>query len=143
MNQDKKNYVEKIKMLSDTRVLGLMGFGVVALLVTWSGIKTVQMNYELEKKIAISRQRNEIEKLENENLKLKNTYYQTNQYLELAARRQFGKAAPGEKLYQVPASVALGKTIEIPKEQQLQKPTEAPKPKYRQNIEDWMKFLFR
>lgn len=143
MNQNKNFYLEKLKMLSDTRVLGLIGFGVVALLVTWSGIKIVQKNYELDKQIAVAKQRNQVEVLENQNLKLKNTYYETNQYLELAARRQLGRAAPGEKLYQVPESVALSKTIEVPKEQQLAPVSEAPKSKQRQNIEAWIKFLFR
>jgi cell division protein FtsB len=143
MNQNKNIIIEKIKMLTDTRVLGLIGFGVVAILVTWSGVKTIQTNYELEKKISVSRQRNEIKKLENENLKLKNTYFQSNQYLELAARRQFGKAAPGEKLYQVPESVARSKIVEIPKEQQLLAEPEETKSKYMQNLEAWGKFLFR
>jgi cell division protein FtsB len=143
MKINKNKIVDKAKMLSDTRVLSLLAFGVVAVLVTWSGIKIVQTNYELEKKISISKQRNEVEKLENENLKLKNTYYQTAQYLELAARRQFGKAVPGEKLYLVPESVALSKTIELPKDQKLPEQTGKPKPKYRQNLDAWADFLFR
>ena len=87
MNQNKNRLLEKFHALTDARALGLLAFGVVALLVTWSGIKVVQTNYELEKKISVAKQRNSIEQLENENLKLKNQYYESDQYLELAARR--------------------------------------------------------
>ncbi len=107
MNLNKNDLIKKFQAITDTRVLGLLAFGVVAVLVTWSGIKVVQTNYELEKKISVNKQRNDVEQLENQNLKLKNKYYESSQYLELSARRQFGKAAPGEKLYTVPQAVAL------------------------------------
>lgn len=143
MNLNKNALIKKFEMLSDTRVLGLLAFGVVALLVTWSGIKVVQTNYELEKKIAITKQRNAIEELENQNLKLKNKYYESSQYLELSARRQFGKAAPGEKLYTVPESVAITKTIEpLKKEETVQSKNDENKSKFRKNFDDWMEFLF-
>lgn len=133
------------KYLNDTRILGLLAFGVVALLVTYSGVKVVQTNYELDKKISVARQRNEIAKLENQNLKLKNTYYESNQFLELSARRQFGKAAPGEKLYIVPERVALAKTTDSPKiaDTNSSETAEVKKPKYQQNLDAWSKFLFR
>ncbi len=142
MNQDKKNLSKKLKLLTDTRVLSLLAFGVVALLVTWSGVKVVQTNYELDKKISVSKQKNEVARLENENLKLKNAYYQSPQFLDLAARRQFGKALPGERLYMVPESVALSKTIDVPADQKLVVKTEKPKPKAQQNFQAWIEFLF-
>lgn len=143
MEKYKNLVIKKFESYSDARVLGLLGFGVVAILVTWSGIKVVQTNYELEKKIAVSKQRNTVQQLENENIKLKNQYYQSNQYLELSARRQFGKALPGEKLYTIPEKVALSKTIEAaPKADQVAAEVESNKPKYRQNFDDWMDFLF-
>ena len=141
MNQNKKIIIEKFTALSDVRVLGLLAFGVIALLVTWSGIKVVQTNYELEKKIAITKQRNAIQQLENENLKLRNEYFESDQYLELSARRQFGKAALGEKLYVVPKSVALAKTIEPAQSTSAAEEAEVRKSKLRQNFDDWMEFL--
>lgn len=143
MDKHKNNIIQKFQAITDTRVLGLLAFGVVALLVTWSGIKVVQTNYELEKKISIAKQRNAIEQLENENLKLRNKYYESTQYLELSARRQFGKAAPGEKLYTVPEEVALAKTIEpapVPTDEPGNE--ESSKSKLKQNFDDWMEFLF-
>lgn len=142
MNQNKKDISQKIKTLSDTRVLSLIAFGVVALLVTWSGVKVIQKNYELDKKITISKQKNEVQKLENENMRLKNEYFRSAQYLELSARRQFGKAAPGERLYVVPESVALSKTIDIPKDQKITATNTKAKSKAQQNFDAWMNFLF-
>jgi cell division protein FtsB len=142
MDRYKNKFIKHFQALTDTRALSLLAFGAVAMLVTWSGVKVVQTNYELDKKIAVAKQRNEVERLQNENMKLKNKYYQSSQYLELSARRQLGKAAPGEKLYTVPESVALAKTVETPKDSEVQSPKEDNKPKYQQNFNDWMEFLF-
>ena len=62
-----QKYKDKLKILQDVRALGLVAFGIVALLVTWSGVKVAQTNYELAKKISVARQRNDIALLENEN----------------------------------------------------------------------------
>lgn len=143
MNQNKYKFLDKWRTLTDARALGLLAFGVVALLVTWSGIKVVQTNYELEKKIAVSKQRNDVTKLKNQNLRLKNQYYESDQYLELAARRQLGKAAPGETLYTVPEEVALAKTIP-PENPDLQTGGEVAdeRNRFQKNFSDWMEFLF-
>lgn len=142
MNQNKNKLLQKFQTLTDPRVLGFLAFGIVALLVTWSGIKAVQKNYELEKRIAISRQNNDIQKLENDNLKLRNHYYESAQYLELSARRQFGKAAVGETLYAVPEEVALSKTIDPAPKPQTSAEEEASQPRFQQNFNDWTEFLF-
>lgn len=144
MKQNKNAIINFFREFNDTRIYGLLAFGVVAILVTWSGIKVVQTNYELEKKISVNKQRNAVEQLENQNLKLKNKYYESSQYLELSARRQFGKAAPGEKLYTVPENVALANTIEPAKttQQTTEKPV-AKKSTHAQNFSDWMDFLFK
>jgi len=132
-----------LKALNDVRVLGLIVFGVVVLLVTWNTVKVLQQNYGLQKQEAELRQRNELQKLKNENLKLSNTYFETNQYLELTARRQFGKGAEGEKLYLVPKEVALSQTIDLPKEEEavLDEEEEKSKSKLQRNIDDWLDFI--
>lgn len=135
-----KTYVQQFK---DVRVLGLLVFGVIALLVTWSGLGAIQANFVLQKQVSRLQQENQVKELENVNLKLKNQYYNTDQYLELQARKQFGKAAPGESLILVPKTVALKYTVDEKKEQkpaEVQKPA---KPVYQQNFEDWMRFFFR
>lgn len=134
---------QKIKRYSDIRVIGLIAFGVVVLLVSWSSLRVLQMNYELEKQQSDFVQKNRIEKLENENLKLKNVYYESDEYLELSARRQLNKAAPGEKLYLVPSSVALANTVNLPKsKKELQEEKAKSKPWVQRNLEGWRDFFF-
>ena len=84
------------RIFTDTSSLSLIAFGVIALIVSWNGLKAIQSNYEFQKQIARLEQQNEVSKLENDNLNLKNEYYNTDEFLELSARRQFGLAAPGE-----------------------------------------------
>lgn len=129
--------------LNDTRVLGLLVFGVIALLVSWSGVKSIQTNYELQKQISGLTQENDVRKLANSNLKLRNEYYKTDQFLELAARRQFGKAAPGEKVYIVPKTVALANTIDIPEDNAKPVTSVDNRPTYQKNLESWFNFYFR
>jgi cell division protein FtsB len=134
---------EKMKNFSDVRVIGLLAFGLVVILVSWSIVNVLEVNYELEKQRADLEQKNQIEKLQNENLNLQNVYFQSDEYLELSARRQLNKAAPGEKLYLIPRSVAMANTVGLPKSQrQLEQEKEQKKSKFSQNLEAWKKFLF-
>lgn len=141
---DKLKQILKQPELYDTRVLGLIGFGIVAILVSWSGIKSIQTNYELQKEISVQKQQNDVTALNNENIKLRNEYYKTNEFLELAARRQFGLAAPGEKVYIVPKNVALSNIANIPDTQEIEaKAVIQNKPFYQKNIEAWFNFFLR
>lgn len=128
--------------LNDTRVLGLIAFGAIALLVTWSGVKSIQTNYELQKQISELTQQNSVKKLGNTNLQLKNEYLKTDQYLELSARQKFGKAAPGETVYIVPKEVALANSVEVEKKTDVKTEKEAAKPGYQKNLEAWGDFFF-
>ncbi len=98
---------KKAKQLADIRNIGLYVFGIVILAITWSGAKTVQNNYELQKKISTLKQQNTVLWLQNSNTYLQNQYYKTDQYLELSARQNLGLAAPGEQVLLVPNDVAM------------------------------------
>lgn len=133
-----KNYY---KLLSDVRVIGLFAFLAVVLMVAYSSLKVLQTNFELQKKENELAKMTQIRKLENENLKLKNVYLNSDEYLELTARRQFNKAKPGEKLYLVPKSVAEKEIKKISKKQSSTREETAEQPKYQKNLEDWRDFL--
>lgn len=128
------------KRLNDPRFLGQIVFVVIVLLISWSGIKTIQTNYGLQKQISALDQQNQLQKLENQNLALKNDYYKSNQYLELAARQNFGLAKPGEKLIVVPESTALAHTVDIPV-QSADAATKAKQPTYQRNFQSWVDFF--
>jgi len=130
------------KSLTDLKILGQVFFVFIVLLVSWSGIKAIGTNYELQKKISKLQQEVEIQKLENDNLKLSNQYLETDQFLELAARRQFGKAAPGETVLIVPKEVSLS-YVDKSTTEGSKKRAQEKKPAYQQNFQDWINFFFR
>ena len=139
-----KNYKNHpyIQDLRDIRSWGLILFGVIALMVTWSGIKSVQTNYSLQKQISRIEQENQVKDLENNNLKLQNEYYNTDEFLELSARQDFGKAAPGEKILIVPKEVALAHTVDFTVHQTSKvKKQPGNKPTYQKNFEAWIDFF--
>lgn len=143
VNHQLKHYKNLFKKyaegMQDARMLGLVLFGVVVLLVTWSGIKAISTNYQLQKQITALKQQNDLQKLRNQNLKLKNDYYTTEQYLELSARRNLGLGRPGETELIVPKDVALSYTRDFGGTKN-RKASEA-KPFYEKNFQAWVDFF--
>jgi cell division protein FtsB len=126
----------------DVRAVGLVLFLVIVLLVSWSGVKVIDTNYRLQKEISRLEQQNQVKKLVNINLELENEYYQTDQYLEVAARQDFGLAAPGETVLNIPKQVALAHTIDLADaEQEEARKTKAKQPAYQRNFQAWIDFL--
>jgi cell division protein FtsB len=126
--------------IRDTRFIGLIVFLIIMLLVTWSGVKSVQTNYGLQKKISNLQQENQVQQLKNGNLNLENNYYNTNQYLELSARQDFGLAQAGETEVIIPKSVALSRLVTLPYESN-QHQVVADQPKWQSNFDAWVNFF--
>jgi cell division protein FtsB len=101
------------KGLYDFRLVVLVVIGLISLSVFWNGAKIIQRNYELTQKVAEITKENEILELENRNKELQNQYLATDEFAELTARRIFGKASPGERVYIVPEEVAIA-SLESP-----------------------------
>jgi hypothetical protein len=74
----------------------------------------------------------------NKNQDLKNDYYKTDAYLDIAARRYANKAAPGEQLYLVPKDVAL-KYVAPPPNNET--PKQNSEPTFVKNWRSWLNFL--
>lgn len=129
---------------TDIRFIGQVVFVVIVLLVSWSTVQAIQDNYKLQKQVSEMQQENDVQRLKNDNLRIKNKYLETDEFLELAARRQFGKAAPGEKIIVVPKSTAMSftKDISVPTRQSAAENAEASKPFYQRNLEAWGRFFF-
>lgn len=133
----------RVKQLGDVRNIALYVFGIIVLAITWSGVKTVQNNYQLQKQISVLKQQNEVLKLQNQNIELQSRYLQTDQYLELSARQDFGLAAPGEKILLVPKSAAM-KFVDPSLASSGGgggSPVQDQRPTYLKNLEDWRDFL--
>ena len=132
---------KKRQQLTDVRSIGLYIFAVIVLAITWSGIKTVQTNYELQKQVSTLEQQNAVLELQNGNTDLQNKYYQTDQYLELAARQYFGLAAPGEKVLLVSKDVAMKYVDPGLNVQTSAQDSADNRSKYIKNFDAWRDFL--
>jgi len=139
---DREKISDYVLQFRDVRAVGLLLFLVIVLLISWSGVKVIDTNYRLQKDISRLEQETQVLKLTNTNMKLENNYFETNQYLEIAARQNFGLAAPGEAVLNVPKEVALAHTVDLPDAEQEQvKKTVAKQPGYQRNFQAWMNFL--
>jgi cell division protein FtsB len=135
---------QRLKQLTDVRNIGLYIFAIIVLAITWSGVKTVQNNYQLQKKISLLKQQAEVLKLQNDTKALQNKYLETDQYLELAARQNFGLAAPGEKVLLIPKNVAekyVDPSIVSASTSSQQAIKADNRAGYLKNLEDWRDFL--
>jgi len=130
----------RLKQFQDVRAIGLLIFLAVALTVSWSGAKVIQRNYELQKQISQLRQQTAVDELGNNNLKLQNQYFETEQYLDLKARQSFGKGLPGETLLLIPREVAL-KYVSKSAATEDEVTPESRKPAYQRNFQAWVDFF--
>lgn len=131
-----------ISQLRDVRVAGMILFLLVVLMVSWSGVKTIETNYQLQREIAHLEQQNDLQNLINDNQRLENHYFETDQYVELAVREGFGLAVPGETVVIVPRSVALAHTVDLPRQTEASDTAEDKRPAYQKNLQAWMDFFF-
>ena len=136
-----KRYYPYVYELQDVRVAGLVIFGIVVLLISWSGVKAIDTNYQLQKQISELQQQNKVYQLDNANAQLENDYYKSNQYLELSARQNLGLAMPGETEVAVPKNVALRYTVTPPDEQAKQAQAKSKQPTYQKNVQAWVNFF--
>ena len=134
--------VQAVSQLRDVRVIGMLLFVAIVLMISWSGVKAIDTNYQLQRDIARVQQQNELQELSNRNLELENAYFETPEYLELAARESFGLAAPGETVFIVPKAVALKYAVASPQSQEQSTAAEDQRPAYQRNFQAWMDFFF-
>lgn len=133
---------KKAQQLADARNIGLYIFGLVVVAIAWSGARTVQNNYSLQKQISTLKQQNAILQLQNGNTALQNQYYKTDQYLELSARQNLGLAAPGEQVMIVPKNVAMSYIDpQLADTNQTDNAAADKRPGYVKNLEAWRDFL--
>ena len=135
-----KQLIDYLVDLRDPRKAGQLVFVIIVLLISWSGVKAIQTNYALQKQISAIKQQNSLEQLQNNNLSLSNQYFNSDQYLELAARENFGLAASGEKELIVPLSVALTYTTDIPANPSNDASI-GKGPVYQNNFQSWVNFF--
>ena len=78
----------------------------------WSSFGAIEKNYELEKQIGQKNKEMKLDQLQVDNLGLENKYYQTDEYKELAARKQLGLAKAGETILILPVNTTKASNID-------------------------------
>lgn len=79
-----------------------MGVLLVPIIVLVLTIQVLNDNYKLQLQVDSANLDNQIMELENQNLRLEQMYYQTDEYQELSARSLLGKSLPGEHVVILP-----------------------------------------
>lgn len=115
------------------RIFGI----VIAASLVWQTVKVVQRNYTLQQQVDRLSDEVAVLQLQNDQLKFDIEYYKTDEYLELAARKEFNKRGAGERV------VALSKDdVSDPSLPEDQANT-LTKPQYQANLDEWLFFLFK
>lgn len=125
--------IAEIKKYITLENVAIIAAAILALSWAWSTINVLSRNYDLERQVQQGKLDNQILELQNENLKLQQSYYQTNEFLELQARELLNKSKDGEHLVILPHSSS--KTSSSTSESTS---TSAQK----SNFEQWIDFLF-
>ena len=112
--------------------IAIIAAAVLALSWAWSTINVLSKNYDLEKQVQQGKLDNQVLELQNENLKLQQAYYQTNEFLELQARELLNKSKDGEHLVILPHAAQVKSSVKDGVSTASQK----------SNFEQWIDFLF-
>lgn len=114
------------------------GVLLVALFITvswvWGTVDAIQQNFVLQQQVDTLSQEIGYQDLENQTIVFQNQYYNSNEYLELAARDHLNKANAGEKLLILPPATVSDTAS-------TQAVTTTPISK-RSNFQQWLYFLF-
>lgn len=130
--------IQKIKKHVNSNDLILVGALLIALGLAWNTITAMQRNYFLQQKYNQLKAEVELIKVQNQNLRYNIAYLKSDEYLEVAARDKFNKAAPGETLVYLPQNGEAQKAPIAKSTAQKQKPRQTG---WRANFADWWQFF--
>jgi cell division protein FtsB len=130
--------LEKLRTYFETKNITFFVFALIAFSLSWSTVKVIQRNYDLQQQVRGLEDEVSLLELENSNLKLNIEYYKTDAFLELEARAKFNKADRGESVVLLPKDI----NPEIAVEEDLTKVTPLPEERgITANFNSWLDFL--
>lgn len=105
---------------------------------TWGAISSMSRNWDLAQELANHQREKALLELEVETLELENTYYLSDEYQELAARKYRNKKLPGETMIYLPdnSTAAQDKHSLAAADDSTDSGAEL------SNFQQWLKFLF-
>lgn len=129
---NKKSWRNIFELNQIVQVVGI----VIAMSLAWNTVKVAQKNYGLQQQVDKLANEIAILELQNQQLKYNIEYFETDEYLELAAREKFNKKAPGEHV------VALSRDDPVDTLEESVVNGSKVKPVYQENLDQWFYFLF-
>ncbi len=102
----------------------------------WGSLNVMQRNYKLQKELDDKSRQLLVAKLDNQNAKLSQRYYNTTEYKELAVREKLGLAEAGESVLILPKN----SQAVIDSDKELQKSNVILEVK-KSNFHQWISFL--
>jgi hypothetical protein len=135
INTQKIIYHVRHRYLTLNNVVILVAFLIAAGWV-WASLGAMQRNYGLQKDIDLKKQELQLTQLQKDNLALQQSYYQTAEYQELAARDSLGLVLPGEHALVLPPNSP--KAIA----EDATPTTTTPDLETTSDLEQWVNFLF-
>lgn len=94
-----KKWLKDLLAPANVVLIVLAAFGIIWMFMT---ISVMNHNYDLQRQVDQGKLDNQVMKLQNENLKLEQAYYKTDEYLDLSVRSLLGRANPGENMVILP-----------------------------------------
>ncbi len=103
----------------------------------WGSLGVMQKNFTLQKELDDKKRQLIVSQLDNENAKLEQRYYQTDEYKELAVRERLGLVTPGESVLILPPN-----SQKIKDEDKATTVISSPQIPPTSNFTQWINFLF-
>lgn len=107
----------------------------------WGSVTMMQRNFALQKQYDARKRDMELTSLQVATLEYQRNYYKSDEYKELAAREQFGVAAPGEKVLQLPPNTVQAKKYDTNAQIQSNPDSRVKEGSAASNFQQWMDFL--
>jgi len=103
----------------------------------WGSLDVMQRNYSLQKELDDKSRQLIVAQLDNENAKLEQRYFRTDEYKELAVRQRLGLVTPGESVLILPPNSEAVKAADITNSVVSSAPQVSIS-----NFTQWINFLF-
>lgn len=127
--------LKRLRELSTLNNAVLLAAFLLAISWMWGTMEALQKNFTLQQTVDRTAQEVELLDLEAQMLEFEKRYYESDEYLELAARARLNVAAPGEKLLILPENTVTDDTYQP-------QVTPAPPVDPPSNFSQWMNFFF-
>lgn len=107
----------------------------------WGSVSMIQTNFNAQKSLEDQRRQLELTQLEVDTLQYQQNYYKTDEYKDLAARKDLGLASPGEDVLLLPPNTQSVKDADSRDVTTLAAQSSGDNRSTESNFDQWMSFL--